>query len=48
MTVHALRERPALPAKIRQRMASQTWSTSAVPITVAGGGPGATKASPLQ
>jgi hypothetical protein len=48
MTVHALRGRPALPAKMRQRMASQMCSTSAVPATTAGGSPGATKASPLQ
>jgi hypothetical protein len=48
MTVQALRGRPALPAKMRQRMASQMCSTNAVPTIVAGASPGATKASPLQ
>jgi hypothetical protein len=48
MMVHGVRGRPALPAKMRHKMASQTCSTSAVPAMAAGGNPGATNASPLQ
>ncbi len=44
--VHRFFGYPLLCAKSRQRIASQTWSASAVPKSAGGGRSGATKASP--
>jgi len=48
MTVHALRDRPPLRAKMRQSTASQMCRISAVPAMVAGGRSGAMNARPVQ
>jgi hypothetical protein len=48
MSVQRLDGRPPFRARSRQSTASHTCRTSAVPTTVPGARPGATKASPLQ